>query len=51
MKWLQTVPIAQAILEGGMFGNQNCVCKPTTPKWRTNVERLKKRFPEFEGNP
>jgi hypothetical protein len=49
--WMKTVPVAQAIQEVGMFGNQNSVCKPSTPKWRTTVERLKERFPEFEGNP
>ena len=31
-----------------MFGNQNTVCKPTTPKWRSTVERLKAHFPNFE---
>ena len=28
----------------GLFGNQNTVCKPTAPKWRSTVERLKERF-------
>lgn len=46
--WLQTVPLENAVQEIGMFGNQNTVCKPTTPKWRTTVERLKKSFPEFD---
>ena len=41
MKWLQTVPLDQAVQEIGLFGNQNTVCKPTTPKWRQTVERLK----------
>lgn len=45
VQWLETVPVAQAIQEVGMFGNQNSVCKPTTPKWRATVERLKERFP------
>ena len=43
--WLQTIPASQAIQEIGMFGNQNTVCKPTTPKWRSTVERLKAHFP------
>ncbi|MEN9479521.1 MAG: hypothetical protein RLZZ298_916 [Pseudomonadota bacterium] len=47
--WLQTVPITQAVQEIGMFGNQNTVCKPTTPKWRSTVERLKERFPQFDA--
>jgi hypothetical protein len=41
VRWLQTVPIEQAVDDIGLFGNQNTVCKPTTPKWRTTVERLK----------
>ena len=47
VRWLQTVPVAQAVQEIGMFGNQNTVCQPKTPKWRTTVERLKERFPHF----
>ncbi len=48
VQWLQSVPIEQAINEIGLFGNQNTVCKPTTPKWRHTVERLKECFPKFE---
>ncbi len=46
--WLQTIPASQAIQEIGMFGNQNTVCKPTTPKWRSTVERLKAHFQRFD---
>jgi hypothetical protein len=49
IQWLQTVPLAQAVQEVGMFGNQNTVCKPTTPKWRHTIERLKLRFPRFDA--
>lgn len=42
--WQHTVPEGQAVQEVGMFGNQNTVCKPVTPSWRTTVERLKERF-------
>lgn len=38
IKWLQTVPLEKAINEIGLFGNQNTICKPTTPKWRQTVE-------------
>jgi len=31
-----------------MFGNYKTVYKPTTPKWRSTVERLKERFPDFD---
>jgi len=46
--WLQTVPLENAVQEIGLFGNQNTVCKPTTPKWRSTVERLKEKFPDFD---
>jgi hypothetical protein len=46
--WLQTVPIDKAISEVGLFGNQNTVCKPTAPKWRSTVDRLKVKFPYFD---
>jgi hypothetical protein len=48
IQWLQTVPQEKAIYEIGLFGNQNSACKPTTPKWRYTVERLKQRFPQFD---
>ena len=48
IKWLDTVSLEQAIQEVGMFGNQNTVCKPRTPGWRSTVERLKQRFPDFD---
>ena len=44
VRWLHTVPLAEAVNEIGLFGNQNTVCKPTTPRWRTTVERLKERW-------
>jgi hypothetical protein len=44
VKWLHSVPLDAAVNEIGMFGNQNTVCKPTTPKWRTTVERLKEQW-------
>lgn len=47
VQWLQTVPLEKAVHEIGLFGNQNTVCKPTTAKWRSTVEKLKERFPDF----
>jgi hypothetical protein len=44
MKWLKTVPITQAFKEIGLFGNQNTVCKPRTPTWRSTVDRLRSFF-------
>ncbi len=50
VKWLQTVPLKQAVYEIGLFGNQNTVCQPTTPKWRYTVDRLKTIFTNFDQN-
>jgi hypothetical protein len=47
--WLHTLPRDRAVHEIGLFGNQNTVCKPTTPKWRHTVERLKQKFPNWDG--
>ena len=44
VKWLIAVPASQAFNEVGLFGNQNTVCQPTTPKWRHTVDRLKTAF-------
>jgi len=41
VKWLKTVPLAQAVKEMGFFGNQNSVCRPTATKWNHTVDRLK----------
>ncbi|GKQ33330.1 hypothetical protein PSTH1771_02295 [Pseudomonas syringae pv. theae] len=46
--WMQSVSVNQSVREIGMFGNQNTVCRPTTPKWRWTIERLKQRFPRFD---
>jgi hypothetical protein len=48
--WLETVPISQAFSDTGLFGNQNTVCKPTTPKWRQTVDRLKVFFPHWDDD-
>ncbi|MEQ8848074.1 hypothetical protein [Botrimarina sp.] len=49
VQWLDTVPIEQAFNEIGLFGNQNTVCQPTSPKWRHTVDRLKSAFPNWDG--
>jgi hypothetical protein len=49
VKWLDTVDANKAFNEVGLFGNQNTVCQPTTPKWRHTVERLKAAFPKWGG--
>lgn len=45
--WAETRALTQAVNEAGMFGNQNTVCAPKTPKWRHTVERLKELFPDW----
>ena len=47
--WLDILPEEQAFNEVGLFGNQNSVCQPTTPKWRHTVERLKTQFPHWDA--
>jgi len=42
VKWLETCSEKKAVNEVGFFGNQNTVCKPTTPKWRHTIEKLKR---------
>lgn len=49
--WLETVPANKAFHEVGLFGNQNSVCQPTTPKWRHTVDRLKNYFPKWNIPP
>ncbi len=48
VRWLETVKQNQAFHEVGFFGNQNSVCKPTAPKWRQTIERLKECFPKWD---
>lgn len=47
--WLDTVAEGNAVNEVGLFGNQNTVCQPLTPKWRHTVERLKTYFAKWNG--
>lgn len=42
--WLDKVPAAQAIWEVGFFANQNSVGRPRAEEWRYTVEKLKRRF-------
>jgi hypothetical protein len=44
LRWVHAVPLNEAVNEVGMFGNQNTVCKPITPKWRATVKRLMERW-------
>jgi hypothetical protein len=44
IKWIKTFSRADAYDELGFFGNQNSVCKPTAPRWRSTVEHLKEKF-------
>ena len=42
IRWAATVQLTKRFKEIGFFGNQNTVCRPTTPKWRSTVETLKR---------
>jgi len=48
VEWLDTVSEDKAVNEVGLFGNQNTVCQPTTPKWRHTVDRLKQHFSKWD---
>ncbi|SEA22355.1 hypothetical protein [Marinobacterium iners] len=39
--WLHKVSVHEAVNEVGLFGNQNSVARPRTPKWEHTVTRLK----------
>lgn len=41
VSWLHKVPESQAVNEIGLFGNQNSVARPRTPKWEHTVNRLR----------
>ena len=41
VKWLYQVDEFSAVNELGLFGNQNSVARPRTPKWDFTVKRLK----------
>jgi len=47
VEWLDSVPESKAVNEVGLFGNQNTVCRPITPRWRQTIERLKVLFPRW----
>jgi len=49
VKWLDVREERNAVNEVGLFGNQNTVCKPTTPKWRHTVERLKTKLLNWDA--
>ena len=42
VRWIHTVPREDAFSGVGLFGNQNTVCEPTTPKRSHTLDRLKR---------
>jgi len=44
VKWLHRVSVDDAVNEVGLFGNQNSVARPRTPKWDHTVTRLKEAW-------
>lgn len=51
VRWLHTVSRKEAFSEVGLFGNQNTVCKPTTPKWSHTVNRIKQAWGIDKNSP
>lgn len=49
VQWLDVRDARNAVNEVGLFGNQNTVCKPTAPKWRHTVERLKTKLTNWDA--
>ena len=49
VEWLNTVPESEAFNEVGLFGNQNTVCQPKTPKWKYTIDKLKNFFKNWEN--
>lgn len=49
VQWLTTVPLDKAVDEVGLFGNQNTVAQPASPKWRHTIERLKQVFTSWDA--
>lgn len=47
VEWIETTSLESGVNEIGLFGNQNTVCAPKTPKWRHTIERLERAFPKF----
>src|SRR3954466_12105850 len=47
--WLDCVSLDEAVNEAGMAGYRHTVCRPRTPEWQATIERLKERFPRFDG--
>ncbi|MFT5085239.1 MAG: hypothetical protein ACI9Y1_003297 [Lentisphaeria bacterium] len=48
VKWITTVDQSSAVNEVGLFGNQNSVARPRTPKWGYTVNRLNELWGEVE---
>jgi hypothetical protein len=48
--WLDTLPLEKAVYESGLFGNQNTVAQPTSPKWQHTIERLKQVFKNWDAS-
>ena len=44
VKWIKSVPVAQAVKQMGFFGNQNSVCKPKVASWLFTIDTLKKKW-------
>ncbi len=44
VEWIQTRSRNEQVNAGGLFGNQNSICRPRAKKWRDTIEYLKPYF-------
>ena len=44
VRWLRTVPVAEAVWEKGMFANQNTACRLQGEKGDFTIERVADRL-------
>ena len=51
MDWAETRPLSGAIIKTGMFGNQNTVCAPKTPKCRRTAPTADREIGQFVACP
>jgi hypothetical protein len=49
VRWLQTVPVEEAVTESGFFATELIVCQPTARKWHDTLRRLRRAFPNYRG--
>lgn len=49
IQWLEIRSPNDAVQETGLFGLQHSICRPTSSKWITTIERLKEKFSNYNS--